>query len=123
MTTSGSGALHAQRESRWHSFRVVFGLAYAGIVLDIVTTAIGIAKVGPGYERNPLTAALLHQIGWIGVLLMLTMVAALCYWSVRAVCFHMSPKVTSVLTGALGFGALARWTAAATAVLFIMQTH
>jgi hypothetical protein len=112
-----------QREARWHSFQVVFGLAYAGVVLVIVTTAIGIAKVGFSYERNPLTAVLIHDLTWVGVLIFLSAFAALCYVSVRIVCLHMSPKVTSVLTALLGVGALARWTVAAGAVLFIMQTH
>jgi hypothetical protein len=111
------------REARWHSFKVVFGLAYAGIVLDIVTTAIGIAQVGPSYERNPLTATLINSLSWVGVLVLLSAIAALCYASVRVVSRRMSPKVTAFLTAFLGFGALARWTAAATAVLFIMQTH
>ncbi len=112
-----------RRQTRWHSFQVVFALAYAGIVLDIVTTAIGIAKVGFSYERNPMTAALIHDLTWVGVLIFLSAFAALCYVSVRSVCFRMSPKVTAVLTALLGVGALARWTMAAGAVLFIMQTH
>lgn len=112
-----------RRRARWHSFKVVFSLAYAGIVLDIVTTAIGIAKVGPSYEKNPMTAALFNDLTWVGVLVLLSAFAALCYVSVRVVAFRMSPRVTAVLTGFLAIGALARWTCAATAVLFIMQTH
>lgn len=111
------------RQTRWHSFKVVFGLAYAGIVLDIVTTAIGIAQVGPSYERNPMTATLINSLSWVGVLVLLSAFAALCYVSVKVVSQRMSPKVTAFLTALLGLGALARWTAAATAVLFIMQTH
>lgn len=119
-TSATSYSIDQLREKRWHSFKVVFGLAYAGIVLDIVTTAIGIAQVGPSYERNPMTAALISDLTWVGVLAMLTAFAGLAYVSVKIVSRHMSPKVTAVLTGLLGVGALARWTVAAGAVLFIM---
>lgn len=122
-TKQTTGDISQRRQARWHSFQIVFALAYFGVVLDTVTTAIGIAKVGISYERNPMGAALIHDLTWMGLLLVLTAFAALCYFSVRTVCFHMSPKVTSVLTGLLAVGAVARWTVAAGAVLFIVQTH
>lgn len=123
MEGTGMVTVDQVRQSRWHTFKVVFGLAYAGVVLDLVTTAIGIGQVGPSYEQNPLTGTMIGAMGWVGVLVLLTAFSALCYVSVRIVCMRMSPKVTTVLTSLLAFGALARWTAAATAVLFIMQTH
>lgn len=126
MATATANLLIAQaeqRQHRWHSFKVVFGLTFAGIVLDIVTTAIGIAKVGMSYEKDPLMAGLLSHLTWIGVLVLFAAFAGVCFVSVRAVCFRMSPTVTGILTVFLSLGAVARWLCAGTAVLFILQTH
>lgn len=111
-----------RRLRRYHSFKVVFTLAYAGIVLDIVTTAINSARTGAGYEQNPLGSTLIHGVGYAGLFVMLTAFAALLFVSFRTVCLHASPRVSGFLTSLLALVTFIRWIAVVTAILYMVQT-
>jgi hypothetical protein len=113
----------AKRQARWHSFQVVFALAYAGIVLDVATTALGFQAVGSSYEQNPLGGTLIGNLGWVGLFLFMSAIAFVCYRSCRLVCFHMSRRISGFVTALLGVAALIRWVAVITAILFLVQTH
>jgi uncharacterized protein YqgC (DUF456 family) len=55
------------RSHRWRFFQIVFVFTYLGIILDVVTTAIGsqVAGSARAYEQNPIGGALIGQLGWV----------------------------------------------------------
>src|SRR5947209_9965381 len=111
----------ARRQARWHSFKVIFSIAYLGLVLDIVTTALGYHLAGKGYEQNPLGGTLIGGLGWWGLLFLLSGFAAVLFVSFKVVCFHMSSRVSGALTTVFAIATFVRWVAVVTAVLFIAQ--
>lgn len=113
----------AKRQARWHSFQIVFALAYLGIVLDVLTTAMGFQAVGSSYEQNPLGGTLIGNLGWAGMFALMSVIAFICYRSCRLVCFHMSRRVSGIVTGLLAVAAFVRWVAVITAILFLLQAH
>jgi Na+-translocating ferredoxin:NAD+ oxidoreductase RnfD subunit len=112
-----------KRKKRWHSFQVVFGLAYLGIVLDIVTTALGVQKAGAAgaYEQNPLGSFLIGNAGWIGLFALLTAICAVFFVSFRAICWRMPVAWSTVLNTVLMLVTVFRWIAVVTAVLYLVQ--
>jgi hypothetical protein len=116
-----SASKDEKRRRRWHSFQVVFAFAYLGIVLDEVTTALGVGKSGSAYEQNPLGAYLIGTTGWLGLFILLTALSALCYVSCRVVFWRMRPFWGGMLNAVLAIVTVVRWLAVATAVLYIIQ--
>lgn len=110
-----------KRSRRWRFFRVVFALTYMGIVLDIITTAIGYQKSGAGYEQNPLGGLLIGNLGWMGMFVMLTALCALCYVSVRLVYWRMSTAWSAFINALFVLMMLFRWLAVVTAIIYILQ--
>ncbi|GAC1332931.1 MAG: hypothetical protein NVSMB22_25130 [Chloroflexota bacterium] len=108
------------RASRWRFFRVAFILLYFGVVLDLVTTAIGFLKVGASYEQNPLTGSLIAHLGWFGVAGLLTVISWVLYKSFRTVFWHMSLKWSVFLNSVLVLMVVFRWVVVAGAVAFIV---
>jgi hypothetical protein len=111
-----------RRLRRWHSFQVIFGFLYVGIVLDLITTAMGFARTGSSYEQNPVGGLLIHNAGWIGLFFALTALAAVFYFSSRVVCLRAARFWSTVLTALLALAALVRWTAVVTAVMYLVQS-
>lgn len=109
-----------KRASRWHFFQLVFGLTYLGILLDIVTSWIGFQQMGSSYEQNPLAKALILNIGWAGLTLLLTATCAVCYVSFRAVYARMNLRWTVLGNVLIVIVALMRWVVAGTALIFIV---
>jgi hypothetical protein len=123
VTTAGSmsGEELAKRQSRWKFFQIVFALVYIGIVLDIVTTALGYLKSGSGYEQNPLGGSLIGNLGWPGLAALMTLLCLVCYHSVRVVYARMSLRWTWLINGAMILIAAFRWLAVVTAVIYLLQ--
>ncbi|HLJ69134.1 MAG TPA: hypothetical protein VKX16_17405 [Chloroflexota bacterium] len=111
----------ALRDKRWKFFRIVFSAVYAGIVLDVITTAMGYAKAGAKYEQNPFGVSLIGHLGWIGMLLLLTALCLVCYHSVRVVYRRMSVRWSRLINGLMVALAAFRWLAVVTAVLYLLQ--
>src|SRR5579871_1283464 len=80
----------SKRAQRWRFFQITFAFVYSGVVLDVVTTALGYMKSGSSYEQNPLGGSLIGHLGWIGLLALLTVLCWVAYRSVRTVCWRMS---------------------------------
>src|SRR5436305_7537878 len=110
-STGGDGQDARRRLRRWHSFQVIFGFLYVGIVLDLITTAMGYARTGSSYEQNPVGGNLIHNTGWIGLFLALSALAAVFYFSSRVVCLRAARFWSTLLTVLLAVAALVRWTA------------
>lgn len=108
------------RASRWHFFQLVFGLTYLGILLDIITSAIGFQQMGSSYEQNPLAKALILNIGWVGLTLLLTATCAVCYVSFRAVYARMNLRWTMVGNVLIVVVALMRWVVVSTAIIYLV---
>jgi NADH:ubiquinone oxidoreductase subunit 6 (subunit J) len=122
-TTAGSmsGEELAKRRYRWKLFQIVFLLVYVGIVLDIVTTALGYLKSGSQYEQNPLGGSLIGSLGWPGLAALMTLLCLICYHSVRVVYARMSLRWTWLINGAMILIAAFRWLAVVTAVIYLLQ--
>ena len=110
-----------RRAKRWRFFRVAFSVVYLGIVLDVITTAMGYAKAGSSYEQNPLGGSLIGGLGWIGMLALLTALCLICYHSVRVVFWRMSMRWSRLINGLMVALAAFRWLAVVTAVLYLLQ--
>jgi hypothetical protein len=110
-----------KRRFRWQFFRFFFGLTYIGIVLDVLTTALGVMKIGPQYEQNPLGGTLIGGLGWIGLLLLLTTLCLICYYSFRTVYWRMALGWSMFLNIVVVMIAATRWLAVVTAVVFILS--
>lgn len=111
-----------KRNRRWLTFRIIFACTYVGIVLDIVTTAMGFQRAGKAYEQNPMGSAVIADIGWIGLFLLLTALAAVCYFSFRLVCYRMSTRWSALLNALLAVVAAVRWLAVITALMYLADT-
>ena len=111
----------AKRQSRWRFFQSVFALVYVGIVLDIVTTALGYLKSGSHYEQNPLGGSLIGNLGWPGLAALMTLLCLICYHSVRVVYARMSLRWSWLINGAMILIAASRWLAVVTAIIYLLQ--
>ncbi len=110
-----------KRQSRWRFFQVVFGVVYAGIVGDVVTTALGFVKSGSAYEQNPLGGNLIAGLGWPGLLALLTVICLICYHSVRLVYARMSLKWSIFINSVMVLLAAFRWLVVITAIMYLLQ--
>jgi len=111
----------SQRRRRWRFFQITFCFVYAGVVLDVITTAMGYAKAGTSYEQNPLGGSLIGHVGWVGLLAVLTALCIACYRSVRLVYARMSPRWSNLINPLMVVLAAFRWLAVITAVLYLLQ--
>lgn len=109
------------RAARWHSFQVIFALLYSGIILDIVTTAMGFGKAGNAYEQNPIGALLIDHVGWFGLVAVLSGFAALLFVSCRVLYFQLQARRTRWISGVLAAATFVRWIAVVTAILYLVQ--
>ena len=109
------------RWRRWRFFQWAFCFVYAGVVLDVVTTALGYVKSGSSYEQNPLGGSLIGHLGWVGLLGLLTILCIVCYRSVRLVYFRMSPRWSRLINPLMVLIATFRWFAVITAVIYLLQ--
>jgi hypothetical protein len=110
-----------RRQSRWRFFQIVFTLTYAGIVLDVVTTAIGFQKSGSSYEQNPLGGLLITHVGWMGILAVLTAFSLVAYVSGRTIAWRMRMRWIAILNAIVVLLMAVRWLAVVTAVIYIMS--
>jgi len=110
-----------KRGRRWRFFQIVFVFAYSGTILDVITTAMGYSKTGAKYEQNPLGGGLIHDLGWIGLAALLTVLLGVCYFSCRVVYARMNLRWSSLLNTILVLVTAFRWLAVVTAVLYLMQ--
>jgi hypothetical protein len=111
-----------KRARRWRWFQAIFACTFAGIVLDIITTAMGFQRAGAAYEQNPLGSLLINDVGWVGLFALVTAIAALCYFSVRVVCFRMATRWSLILNVLLALVAVVRWVAVAGAIAYLLDT-
>ncbi|GAC1443480.1 MAG: hypothetical protein NVSMB52_01920 [Chloroflexota bacterium] len=109
------------RQRRWRMFQGIFALAYVGILGDIATTALGYLKAGSAYEQNPLGGGLIGTLGWPGMVIVLSALCAICYYSVRVVYARMSPRWGIVINGLMILITLVRWLAVVTYVIYLLQ--
>jgi hypothetical protein len=109
------------RAARWRFFQIVFVVVYVGVVLDVITTALGYMKSGSQYEQNPLGGSLIGHLGWIGLLALLTVLCWVAYISVRTVAWRMSPRWTRLINIIMVGVAAFRWLAVVTAVLYLLE--
>lgn len=110
-----------KRASRWRFFNLLFVCLYLGIMLDIVTTAIGFMKAGSQYEQNPFGSAMIGHVGWYGLAALMTIISWVLYKSFKTVYWHMSLKWSGILNSVLVLLVAFRWLAVVTAVLFLLQ--
>jgi uncharacterized membrane protein len=109
------------RQRRWRFFQVALFFLYLGVVADIVTTALGFQRAGTRYEQNPAGGILIENIGWIGLLGLLTACCILCYVSFKIVYFRMSLGWSRALNIAVVLVLITRWLIVAAAVLYLIQ--
>lgn len=109
-----------RRLSRWHFFQAAFAVTYLGILGDIVTSAIGFQQMGSSYEQNPLAKAIILNVGWVGLTILLTSVSAVCYVSFRAVYARMALRWTAVGNVLIVIVALMRWVVVSTAIIYMV---
>jgi hypothetical protein len=100
---------HHQRAIHWQIFRVVFALLYIGLVLDVVTTALGVRRIGSEYEQNPLGRYLIGHLGWTGLFVLLTLICVICYLALRRVYWRLSVIWGDVFNVVLVLIATVRW--------------
>jgi hypothetical protein len=110
-----------KRQARWRFFQIVFCLVYSGIVLDVLTTALGYLKSGSQYEQNPLGGSLIGDLGWPGLLALLTVLCLICYHSVRIVYSRMSLRWSVLINVMMVLIAIVRWLAVVTAIIYLLQ--
>jgi hypothetical protein len=111
------------RSHRWRFFQIVFVFTYLGIILDVVTTAIGSQVAGStrAYEQNPIGGALIGQLGWLGILAAMTAFMLVAYFSLRVAHSRVSPRWIRFFNWLmLGVGAI-RWLAVVTSLMYIIN--
>jgi len=111
----------ATRSFRWRTFRIVFALTCAAIVLDLWTTYMGFEREGPRFEQNGIVLYLLEHVGWLGVAGILAVACFACFRSFKSVYWNLGLRwsfwLNMFLIAACGF----RWLVVATATLWLMH--
>ncbi|MGH2443112.1 MAG: hypothetical protein ACRDFX_08115 [Chloroflexota bacterium] len=110
-----------KRQKRWRFFQVIFAVVYVGIILDVITTALGFVKTGSKYEQNPLGISLISDVGWPGLVVVLTVLCLICYHSVRVVYARMSTRWSVLINTIMVLVAAFRWLAVVTAIIYLLQ--
>jgi hypothetical protein len=108
-----------KRRTRWHIFQALFVMTYLGIVLDIITTGIGYLKAGSGYEQNPFGSLLITNLGWTGLLAVMTLLCLVCYTSFRVVFARVSVRWLRAVNAFMFLLTGVRWLAVITALMYI----
>ncbi len=110
------------RFHRWRFFQIVFVFTYLGIVLDVVTTAIGsrIAGSANAYEQNPVGGALIGQLGWLGILGAMTALMLIAYGSLHLAHNRVSPRWIRFFNWLMLVIGAVRWLAVLTALMYIL---
>lgn len=111
----------AKRARAWRFFQWAFAFVYSGVVLDVVTTALGYMKAGSAYEQNPLGGGLIERLGWFGLLAVLTLLCLICYHSVKLVYSLMSVRWSTLINSLMVLIAAFRWLAVITAIFYLAQ--
>ncbi len=109
------------RRAIWRMFVPLYAATCLGIVLDILTTALGYRQDGSAYEQNPIGAALIQHLGWFGLAGVMAIFAAILFFSFRTICFRLSAKVTVFFVVILFLSAIVRWLAVVTAIMYISR--
>jgi len=113
-----------QRRKRWRCFKIIFGILYSGVVLDISTTALGFQANGSSYEQNPLGSVLIGHLGWIGLWAFMTVLSALCFVSCRVVYWRMRLGWSRLVDVLIWLVALVRWLTIVATISYLMsQPH
>ena len=112
------------RRGRWRFFKIMFGILYVGLCLDIVTTALGFQANGSSYEQNPIGSQLIAHLGWFGLWAFVTVLSALCFVSCRAVYWRMRLRWSRLVDVLITLVALVRWLIIVATVSYLMsQPH
>jgi hypothetical protein len=114
-------AEYRKRSKRFRFFQIVFALTYVGMVLDVITTAMGYARAGSSYEQNPLGGALIGNLGWVGLLAVLTAISIVAYVSCKIIQWNKGGAWARAVNIAFVILAAFRWLAVVTAVLYLLQ--
>jgi hypothetical protein len=111
------------RYQRWRFFQIVFIFTYAGIIFDIITTALGAARAGSvaQYEQNPIGGFLIGHLGWAGILAAMTAMMLVTYGCLRMVHTRVSPGWIRVFNWLLLIIGAVRWLAVVTAIMYILH--
>lgn len=109
------------RARRLRFFQIVFVLTYVGIVMDVVTTALGFRKSGASYEQNPMGALLIGHLGWFGILGLLTAFSLVAYISCKVIQTSKGPGWARTVNVVFVLLAAFRWVAVVTAILYLLQ--
>jgi hypothetical protein len=112
------------RSHRWRFFQIVFIFAYLGIILDVVTTALGshVAGSSTAYEQNPIGGSLIGHLGWLGILAAMTALMLVAYGSLRVVHTRVSPRWMRFFNWLMLVLGAVRWLAVVTAVMYIVRS-
>ena len=111
------------RASHWRFFQIIFLFTYAGILMDVATTALGSSAAGSvaSYEQNPIGGLLIARLGWAGLLASLTAMMLLAYASLRVAHERVSPGWIRFFNWALLLTAALRWLAVVTAIAYVVH--
>jgi hypothetical protein len=111
------------RYNRWHFFQIVFVFTYAGVVLDILTTSIGVQKAGSvsAYEQNPLGSLLIGNLGWIGLFGLMTLFMLIAHFSLRHAYQRVGLGWLRFVNGLMLFVGGLRWFAVITSLMYVLQ--
>jgi hypothetical protein len=110
-----------KRARRFRAFQIIFVLTYIGVVMDVATTALGYQKTGASYEQNPLGGFLIGDLGWFGLLAVLTAISFVAYVSCKVIQWSLGGKWARGLNITFAVLAAFRWVAVVTAVLYLVQ--
>lgn len=111
------------RARRWRFFQLVFVVTYLGIILDIVTTALGVSIAGStsAYEQNPLGGQLINSLGWAGMMGAMTAFMLILYTALHGVRTRVKPGWIRFFNWLLLAVGAMRWFAVVTALLYIVH--
>jgi hypothetical protein len=110
------------RSQRWRFFQIVFVFTYLGIILDVVTTAIGSHVAGStrAYEQNPIGGSLIGHLGWLGILAAMTVLMLVAYGCLRVAHRRVTPRWIRFFNWLMLVVGAIRWLAVVTALMYIM---
>ncbi|GEM_PF-6584772 len=109
------------RQRRWELFVRLFALTCLAVALDVITTYIGIRRIGYRFEQNGIALYLIRNLGWDGLTAFLALACAACVRSFKLVYWHLSLEWGRWLNVLVAVLCLFRWVVVTSDILWLMR--
>ncbi len=109
------------RTARWRMFLYLFAATCLAVGLDVITTYMGMLRIGSRFEQNGIALYLITHIGWLGLTALLAIACALCVVSFKLVYWNLSLQWSRWLNLLVGCVCIFRWLVVTTDIIWLVR--